>query len=106
MTWVLAALLCNKLLVAQKVVKRLQLKFQLHPCCIKEENRISQLFIFTYSTGMLNLVKVSLCKQPSLFAYSIFPPAWERSKIPPAKFLLKAWLYRDSCSVTKAKNSQ
>ena len=42
LTWVLSALLSNKLQAAQKFVSRLQLQLPLHPCCIKEEDRISQ----------------------------------------------------------------
>ena len=44
LTWVLSALLSNNLLAAQKT--RLQLQFQQHPFCIKEEDRISQQVIF------------------------------------------------------------
>ena len=55
-TWVLLALLSNKLQVTQMSARTLQLQLQLHPCCIKEEDRIiiSQWFIFINSTGMLD----------------------------------------------------
>ena len=46
LTLVLSALLSNKLLAAQRSVRRLQLHPKLHPCCIKEEYRISQRLIF------------------------------------------------------------